>query len=46
MLTAHPGTDVSAAIAGRSLRRLVTLVPGSLRESPARRAALERVAGR
>jgi uncharacterized protein (DUF2236 family) len=46
MLTAHPGTDLSAALAGRSLRSLVSLVPASLRESPTRRAALERVGAR
>lgn len=42
-LTAHPGADLAAAVAGRSLRTAVSLVPSTIRESPARRAALERV---
>ena len=43
LLTANPAATVGAAVAGRSLRQLVRLVPGGVRESPARRAALERV---
>jgi uncharacterized protein (DUF2236 family) len=42
-LSANPGADLTAVLASRSLRTLVGLVPTSLRESPARRAALERV---
>lgn len=43
-LTAHPGTDVAAALAGRGLGTLTRLVPPSVRTSPARRAAEERLA--
>ncbi len=43
-LTAHPGTDLAAGVAGRSLRSAVHLVPRRLWESPARRAAEQRLA--
>jgi uncharacterized protein (DUF2236 family) len=43
VLTAHPGTDLAAAVAGRSLRSALTLVPATIRDSPARRAALQRL---
>ncbi|MBA2730342.1 MAG: DUF2236 domain-containing protein [Euzebyaceae bacterium] len=43
-LTAHPGTDLVAGVAGRSLRSAVHLVPRGLWESPARRAAEQRLA--
>jgi uncharacterized protein (DUF2236 family) len=43
VLTAHPGTDLAAALAGRSLRQALTLVPSGLRESPARKEALARL---
>ena len=45
-LTAHPGTDLAAAMGGRSLTTLLRLVPQRIRTSPARRAALERVDAR
>jgi len=43
VLTAHPGADLAAGLAGRSLRTVLALVPGSLRESPARKQALARL---
>lgn len=43
VLTAHPGADLAAGLAGRSLRSALALVPGSLRESPARKQALARL---
>ena len=43
VLTAHPGTDVAAALAGRSLRTAVALVPTTIRDSPARKSALARL---
>jgi uncharacterized protein (DUF2236 family) len=43
-LTAHPGADIVAAMAGRSLRSAVQLAPRRLWESPARRAAEQRLA--
>jgi uncharacterized protein (DUF2236 family) len=45
ILTAHPGTDLAAALAGRSLRTTLSLVPATVRESPARKAALRRLGG-
>lgn len=42
-LTAHPGTDLAALLTGRSLRAVVGLVPSTIRDSPARKAAFERV---
>jgi len=43
VLTAHPGADLAAGLAGRSLRTTLTLVPTSLRESPVRKQALARL---
>jgi uncharacterized protein (DUF2236 family) len=43
VLTAHPGTDLAAALAGRSLRATLALVPATILESPARKAAKERL---
>lgn len=45
-LTAHPGADLAALLTGRSLRAAIALVPGTIRDSPARKAALERVGQR
>jgi len=42
-VTALPGSDLAAGFAGRSLATTVRMVPGSIRESPARRAALRRL---
>lgn len=42
-VTALPGSDLAAGVAGRSISTAVRLVPGNIRESPARRAALQRV---
>lgn len=42
-ITALPGSDLAAGVAGRSLATSLRLVPGSIRESPARRAALQRL---
>ncbi len=42
-LTALPGSDLAAGVAGRSLATSLRLVPGSIRASPARRAALRRL---
>jgi uncharacterized protein (DUF2236 family) len=43
VLTAHPGADLAAGLAGRSVRGALALVPSHVRESPARRAAMERL---
>jgi len=43
-LTAHPGADLVTGMAGRSLRSAVQLAPRRLWESPARRAAEQRLA--
>ncbi len=43
VLTAHPGADLAAGLAGRSLRTALSLVPATVRESPARKAAMERL---
>jgi uncharacterized protein (DUF2236 family) len=42
-VTALPGSDLAAGFAGRSVATTVRLIPGSIRESPARRAALQRL---
>lgn len=42
-LTALPGSDLVASLAGRSVRAAAHLVPLSIRESPARRAAYARL---
>ena len=44
LLVAHPGAALAASATGRSLRTIVRLAPERLWGSPARRAALERVA--
>jgi len=43
-VTALPGSDLVAGLAGRSVRAAAHLVPLSIRESPARRAAYARLA--
>lgn len=42
-VTFHPGTHVGSRLAGGSLRRAVALLPGRVRESPARKAAFARL---
>jgi uncharacterized protein (DUF2236 family) len=42
-LTAHPGVDLLAGAAGWSLRSALSLVPATIRESPARKAAVARL---
>lgn len=45
-LSAVPGVDLAAALSGRSLGLTLRLLPEGVRTSPARRAAIERVADR
>ncbi|MGH7645745.1 MAG: oxygenase MpaB family protein [Gemmatimonadales bacterium] len=45
LVLASPGTGLAATLGARSLRAIVPLLPDDVRVSPARRAAMARIAG-